>query len=189
MVVVFEDVAPSPKPRVSPAAIGVLTAIIAAICMAVRLWWVEPMPAPVQPKEWMALPFAVAFGFGVAVVLSLAWANRHRWRVVLYPNRGRVIGAYALACVTPFAVFDWLPAILGGWVLIFGLSDLSGGNPLTLIFGLVAMLLPALLWYPVSCLIVSGLKSRWVRVAVYSLMFWTAYSAIILMFGTQRFTL
>ena len=39
-----------------------------------------------------------------------------------------------------------------------------------------------------SCLIVSGIKSRWVRVAVYTLMFWAAYSAMILMMGTQRFS-
>lgn len=135
------------------------------------------------------MPFAVLFGLGVAVVLGLAWANRHRWRVVLHPNWGRAIGAYVLAVVTPFAVFSWMPAILGGLTVILGFAELSAGRPWTLLAGVFGMLLPALLWYPVSCLIVSGIKSRWVRVAVYTLMFWAAYSAVILTMGTQRFML
>ncbi len=186
-------VAPVAKPTVSIAGVGAVAATIAAVCMVVRVVWIEPLPASVQPKGWMALPFALLFGLGVAAVLCLAWANRKRWRVVLHPNRGRIIGAVALTAVTPFAVFSWMPWIIGGR-LVFGvgyltnngLSQVSFEDVLSL---LALILVPTLFWYPISCLIVSGIKSRWVRVAVYTLMFWAAYSAIILMMGTQRFTL
>lgn len=186
-------VAPTPKPKVSLIAVGVLALLIAAACMAVRLMWIEPLPAPVQPRGWAALPFAVLFGLGVAVVLGLAWANRRRWRVVLHPNRGRVIGAVALTFVTPLMVFSWMPWILGG-LLLAGLGYLTNNGLPQFSFAdalsfLASILVPTLFWYPISCLIVSGIKSRWVRVAVYSLMFWAAYSAIILMTGTQRFML
>ena len=186
-------VAPAPKPKVSLIAVGVLALLIAAVCMGLRLWWIEPQYPKIVPKGVAVLPFAGLFGFGVAVVLGLAWANRKRWRVVLYPNRGRVIGALALAFVTPFVVFSWAPWIIGG-MLLFGVSNLTDNGLPQFSFEvalsvLASILVPTLFWYPISCLIVSGVKSRWVRVAVYSLMFWAAYSAIILMIGTLRFTL
>jgi hypothetical protein len=182
---------PAPKPRVSLIAVGVLTLLIAAVCMGLRLWWIEPLYPKIEPKGAALVPFAVLFGMGVAVVLGLAWANRHRWRVVLHPNWGRVIGAVVLVAVTPVALFDWVPSILGFWVP-FGLYTLlfSGHGSVSdvlLMLALISMI--HLFAYGVSCLIVSGIASRLVRVAVYTLMFWAAYSAVILITGTNVFML
>lgn len=57
-------------------------------------------------------------------------------------------------------------------------------------FYLLAILIAlTVFWYPISCLIVSGLTSWRTRFAVFCLMFWTAYSAVILVLGTQIFVL
>ena len=56
------------------------------------------------PEGLAALPFVVLLALGGAVVIGLAWANRHRMRAVLWPNRGRVIGALVLGFATPVAV-------------------------------------------------------------------------------------
>lgn len=53
-----------------------------------------------------------------------------------------------------------------------------------------AVLIATALWYPAACLIVSGIHGRLMRVAVFALMFWAAYAAIILAVGAgPRFTL
>ena len=49
---------------------------------------------------------------------------------------------------------------------------------ITLIFFAIAAL-----WYPVSSLIVSGIKSYWMRFWLFSLMFWSVYSSHILWSG------
>ena len=103
------DIIADVKPPVSRIAVAVLTVMIAAASMAVRLFWIERVNPDIDPKGWGAVPFAVLFGLGVSVVVVLAWANRHRWRIVLKPNKGRIIGAYVLGFLTPFAVFSWLP--------------------------------------------------------------------------------
>ena len=36
------------------------------------------------------------------------------------------------------------------------------------------------LWYPVSALIVSGTRSRWLRFGLFCLMFWAGYAALVL---------
>jgi hypothetical protein len=122
-------------------------------------------------------------------VITPAVANRHRWPAVIRPDTSRVIGAVALLIVTPVAVFTWVPLILGfafGIGIFFILSE--GRSYIDLGF-LALLIVPVLIWYPVACLIVSGVRSRWVRVALFALMFWTAYSAIILTLGTKIFTL
>jgi hypothetical protein len=123
-------------------------------------------------------------------VIVLAWANRHRWGIVLKPNKGRIIGAFVLAALTPFIVFTWVPWVVGGWVLFFFLVSLTEHwwTWTPSFFGAMVFLVLILLhvfWYAVSCLIVSGIQSRRMRVALYALMFWTAYSAFILAVGTQ----
>ncbi|MGL4236863.1 hypothetical protein, partial [Tabrizicola sp.] len=143
----------------------------------------------IVPNGLAALPFAAIFSFGIALILCLAYANRHRWRTVLRPSWGRVIGAMVLLVVTPVAVFTWLPSILGFAIGIVILLMVEAGS-WDIDLGFLALLIMSMLiWDPVSCLIVSGISSRWVRVAVFCLMFWTAYCAVILTLGTRTFTL
>lgn len=182
-------VAPAPKPKVSLVAVGVMTLVTAAVCMGLRLWWIEPLYPEVVPKGVAVLPFAVLFGMGVAVVLCLARANWHRRRVVFHPNRGRIIGAVVLAAVTPVGVIAGVPSIIGFRAVIWFISLIGGAGGWSL-FNLVApliLIVVLLFWYGVSCLIVSGITSRWVRVAVFALMFWAAYSTVILIAGNTVF--
>jgi hypothetical protein len=184
--------APSSAPTKPPVSIPwliSLTVLIGAITFSARLWWIEPSFPRIAPKGIAVLPFAAIFAFGTALILCLAYANRNRWRAVLRPSWGRVIGAVVLLVVTPVAVFAWLPSILGfaigiGIFVVLG----EGGWDVDLEF-LALLIVPVLIWYPVSCLIVSGVSARWVRVALFCLLFWSAYSAVILTLGTMKFQL
>jgi hypothetical protein len=185
------DSQPPEKPPVPIRRLLALAALIFTITLAVRLWWIEPAFPLITPKGPAAVPFAAIFAFGLALILTLAHTNRHRWRAVLRPNRGRIIGAAVLAFVTPVVVFSWVPYIIGGAVVIVGSVVLSN-NPQqysVVLYGPAILIAATALWYPVACLIVSGFRSWKMRVAVFALMFWTAYSASILTLGTMIFRL
>lgn len=177
------------KPPVSRLTVAVITLVTTGLAMAVRITYVQPMKPLIAPAGWDALPFAVIFGFGVGVILALARANRDRWSTVMRSSRGKVIGAVILAAVTPVVIDGWVPSIVGAWALVLGVMGVVALNLQIIGIWLVSAAVLAAVWYPVSCLIVSGLQSRPLRVAVYCLMFWAAYSAVILMMGTQRFML
>ncbi len=185
------------RPRLSGWLVAGLTVGLAAVLMAVRVAWVEPwlraagtrvngrLVTEVKPEGLAALPFAALLALGLAVLIGLAVANRHRWRAILRPNRGRVIGALVLAYLTPVAIYSWGPWILGGLTLFLGFSSFGA-----FFAAHGAVLITATLWYPAACLIVSGIHGRLMRVAVFALMFWAAYAAIILAVGAgPRFTL
>lgn len=174
------------KPDVPVVWVLALALAICGMAFAARVTLVQPSVPDIVPKGLATLPFAAIFGLGLSVVITLAVANRHRWRAVLRPNPGRIIGALVLVFVTPIVVFDWVSWIVGPLVLF--IVDGGRGWDEAVVF-LMLLLGPLLLWYPVSCLIVSGITDRWVRVALYCLMFWTAYSAVILILGTREFRL
>gem|GEM_PF-1202860 len=189
------------RPRLSGRLVAGWTVGLTAALMVLRLQWVEPWLraqgrlingrpiVEVVPEGLGALPFAGVLAFGLAVVIGLAWANCKRWRAVLRPNRGRVIGALILGFVTPVAVYSWTPWIIGVIWLTLGLSSLQEGMLDVILFGVAMILGAAVPWYPVACLIVSGIHGRVMRVAVFALMFWAAYAAILLAVGTHKFTL
>lgn len=187
----MDDVAVAAKPQVSLQLLAALTVLFALAVFILRLWVIEALNPAIDPKGIAALPSAAVFAFGLALVITLAVANRHRWRAVLHPNRGRIIGAAVLAFVTPVVVFSWIPWIIGGLIVVLG-SVVLTNNPQEyslVLYALAILMAATALWYPVACLIVSGLASRWARVAVFCLMFWTAYSTVILVLGTQIFRL
>lgn len=94
-----------------------------------------------------------------------------------------------LALLTPIVVFSWVPWVLGG-LLVFGAFLLpEEGSPEVLLTSVAFVTAATGLWYPAAALIVSGLRSRYARVTAFTLMFWTAYSAVILTLGTKVFRL
>ena len=166
-----------------------------ALPMAVLIWalavfWRAPMLVG-QPgmvfvvSPLTAVPFALVLAYGVAAIAVLFWGNRHRLRRVFRWNWGRVMGAAALALVTPVAVFDWVPWILGGLTAMLFVPMVATGDP----WGLGIVLLAVGLWYPVAALIVSGTRSRWLRFGLFCLMFWAGYAALVLFGGVWHFSL
>lgn len=164
-----------------------LAVALTALVLALRWAVVEPANPQIVPKGWAVLPFAAMLALGISVLAGLAFASRGRWRAVLRPRRSRVLGALALGFVTPIGVFSWLPWILGGMWLTLGLPALQEGQPSGFFLGLMLIGGVSVLAYPLSCLIVAGVKSRIWRVAVFGLMFWAAYGGIILFEGNLRF--
>jgi hypothetical protein len=126
---------------------------------------------------WAVL-FAAIIALGLSAIIVLFITNRSRLRAVLRPNMGRIIGCLVLAFITPLAFFGAMPitAGLGSVALFFERSWESIG--LTFVYlGFAA------LWYPVSSLIVSGIKSYLIRFWLFSLMFWAVTSAHMLWSG------
>lgn len=142
-----------------------------------------------MPQGWAILPFAIFLGLGLAVLTGLAMANRARIRAVLRPSRGRVIGALILGFLTPFAVYDWLPWIVGGASLILVIAALTEGQVGIVLRMALIWFLASAFWYPASCLIVSGTGNRRLRVALFALLVWAAYAAVLLAAGTRHFML
>ncbi len=149
-----------------------------------------PLPRFAPQQEYQAtaitaVPFALVLGYALAVIAGLIRANRHRMRAVLRPNLGRVLGAIVLMLITPLVVVNWLPWIIGMLApFVIGQWRLAVLLPMLLLLGV-----PALAWYPVSCLIVSGVKRKLWRLMLFALMFWASYSALVLVQGVQSFNL
>lgn len=158
--------------------------------IAVLLWAINARVAPIDavsgnpPKGKLPLWIAIiASGFTalmVGAIVSLIISNFRRWRVVLYPNRGRVLGAIILWALTPVAVFSYMPWLLG----ILSYISLLALSP----FSVLILLLGLLPSYPISCLLISGVSRR-LRVALFALVWWGSYSIVLLYSGFQKFTL
>lgn len=166
--------------------IRILAALLTVVIWGAYVLWRRDDVAALGRMTHVAtpvtsIPFAVVLGYGLASILGLLHANWHRLRAVFRPNLGRIIGTLALVFVTPFVIYDWFPWIVGGFVLVIiqdprvWLIIITKGWPLAL-------------WYIPSCLIISGTKSKWLRFGLFCLMFWSAYSALALMFGVRHFT-
>lgn len=165
--------------------------IAAPVLVALMVWAINARVAPVDPIKgippegklplWIATLACILVAVAVGVLLSLTVSNLKRWRVVLHPNRGRILGAAILSFLTPGVIFSYVPWILGPALISF----LSAGMLLVmLIFPLV--MLP---WYLISCLLISGVRHRILRVALFCLTWWGTYGALLLYLGYKRFTL
>jgi len=157
-------------------------ALIWAAYVSMRLWRLSRLA---QNNDFVAsrlaaIPLAIVIGLALGVLVSLFWHNRHRLRAVFRPNLGRIIGAVILGFLTPIFALQWLP------IIVIGLAVIVASNTPWV---LALTLLPAIPWYPVSCLIISGVKSKWLRFALFSLMWWAALSTVILIVGIPEFRL
>ncbi len=133
----------------------------------------------------LALGFAALPGYALALLYTLYRQNRHRLDAVFRPNRGRLIGAVSLTAVTPMVIIDWLPWIPLGLAMVVGPSIIQ--KPGYVIFGMICATILSALWYPVSCLLVSGITSLKWRFGGFCLVFWACYASQVLAFGVGRF--
>jgi len=123
-----------------------LSFVVAFLVWTAYLAWRRPIlldrPSVFHvPGPTMSFIAALIFGWGVALILMLAWRHRNRWRTVLRPTPARLLGALGLVYVLPFAIFGFVPWIVGGWAVFLVLIIMgSSGMPLVLI-ALVAPLL------------------------------------------------
>ena len=176
------------RPQSSPATrkkIRLMAAVLSALIWGAYVFWhrdtLAADPALVYvPNAGTSALFATTLGYGLASIVGLTFANWRRMRALLRPNLGRILGALALIFVTPFAVVDWLPWIIGG-LFIFGTQSLANFVDIAL------KVWPLALWYVPACLIISGTKSKWLRFGLFCLMFWSALSALILTYGVTHF--
>ena len=126
---------------------------------------------------WAVL-FVAIIALGLSAIIVLFVTNRSRLRAVIRPNQGRFIGCLILAFITPVGLFSLMPVTAGLGAVALLIEQSWDSAFITLIFFAIAAL-----WYPVSSLIVSGIKSYWMRFWLFSLMFWSVYSSHILWSG------
>ena len=160
-----------------PVFIGILVWAVNARVTLINL--TSDIPPEGKLPLWIAIIASLLASLALGVVFSLGLSNRRRWRIVFHPNRGRIIGAVILSFLTPLQIFSYVPMILGPTFLFF-----ISAVPLRLIVG---FLLSTLMWYPVSCLLVSGVRNRLLRVALFSLTWWGSYSGLLLYLGYRVF--
>ncbi len=165
--------------------------IAVPVSVAMLVWAINARVAPVDPIKgippegklplWVATLACIIVALAIGMLSSLAISNFKRWRVVLHPNLGRVLGAVALSFLTPLAVFTYIPWILGPTFLVVFIAAPFANTAIILV--------SILLWYPVSCLLVSGVRHRLLRVLLFSLTWWGAYGVALLYYGYQVFSL
>ncbi len=146
--------------------------------------WMAPLP------PWAMVLASLLLGMGAGSQLVLFLANRHRWRAVFWPNVGRVVCGFLLAVLCPFTHFSGLPVTFLLGVGMYGAHTLGANLHSSLD---ATVLLPLLIAFPLgyffSSLIISGVRSRKVRVALFG-QFWLAtYGAVLLVFGYSAFRL
>lgn len=138
---------------------------------------------PVPPL--MGVGASILIGMGLGSVLTLLRGNLHRLRAVLRPNLGRVITAIVFGVLLPFSQFWAIPMTFLFVVAEFFGSLVTGTSlspalsiPLYVFVGIV---LPVT--YVISSLIISGVRSRLVRVALFGQVWLATYGATLLIFG------
>ncbi|MGB3314306.1 MAG: hypothetical protein WBB85_07830 [Albidovulum sp.] len=131
-----------------------------------------------------ALPAAVAslaIGYALTLLGAMIWQNRRNLRRVLKPTRARIFGALALGFFTAPGFFGRIPFMFGGFAIMI-LSDAPHDTGYALIF-----LIPAALWYPVSGLIVTSIRSKLWRAAIFALMDVAVLATAFLVTGIPQF--
>ena len=178
-----------PKARATPRTTALGAVAIFVPLFTALLWWafahrVAPVAASGRPAFGTLSPAAAVFAAvfaaaGVAVIAALARANRRRLRAVLRPNRGRVIASIVLAFLIPVMVVEWRPLVLGLSVVnLLSYPTWRGA------IGVPAVLtLATAIWYPITGLIISGVRERRLRFFVFALAWWSCYAGALLIWG------
>lgn len=167
-------------------ALGAL--VIALPLFLVLLWWAAghrgtgPVPGP-EPV-WAVLAALVAAA-GAAVLLAELLANATRLPAVFRFHWSRVVHAALLGFATPVAVINGVATIAGPTALVGLFGGLGAGLSLgESLAGMAALLvvipLAAFAWYPVVCLLASGIGDHRRRFAVFVLLWWALYATLAL---------
>ncbi len=153
---------------------------------------------PCVPSRGCALGPALSalvsfiFAAGPALLLAILLRSRGRYRQVFRIGRARLIGAAALAALAPVVIFSGAPWVLLA-MLIFGvwaaLATPAGPGAMAIPMLVGTFLVAVALAYPLSCLLVSGLRKRLVRLAGFTLVWWSAYCLVLMLFGLRTFVL
>lgn len=138
------------------------------------LWASHFKTNPCTPRLGCALgPAASALASfvsaaGVALLLAILLLNRGRYRQVFRMSRARLIGAAALAALAPVVIYSGVPWILLPTLLVVvgvAFSTGAGFGAMAIPVALLTFLVAIALAYLVSCLLVSGLRRKLVRLA------------------------
>ena len=126
---------------------------------------------------------------GLGTQFALLLSNWHRIHAVLKPNRGRVICSLVLTLLAPVALFWGIPIAVGFSLPMFFKILFSG----EIFFGLsheynsmaqvVLLVMYPPLFYLFSSLIISGIRHRILRIAVFGQVWLAAYGAVLMIFG------
>jgi hypothetical protein len=191
------DDSPTPH-RASPRTTALAALAIFVPLFVLLMWWAfayrvafDTGEATYPPRGMLsAATAAVVTTFaaaGPSVVVALFVANRNRLGAVFRRSRGKVLSAIALGFLTPVGAFGGIPTVLGGFLVV-----LAGflGKPEALAMVLVnagLIIVASLAWYPVAAVIVSGVKPHLLRLAVFVLIWWSAFGIALLITGHQEF--
>lgn len=138
-------------------------------------------------STFTVLPLAVLLSAALGILVSLFLSNKDRLAAVLRPSRARILSAIIMAGLTPVAVFNWMPwlaaAFIGAGLFPFGAGTAILDGLIVMIMSIIALILLSALWYLPSGLIISGVKSKPLRIALFALMWWGFYAAILLVNG------
>lgn len=158
---------------------------------AVLLWWVfAHRVAGVPPggvREPGTVPGSIGFlaaltaAAGPAVLTAVFLANLSRLRPLFRPRRSKVVTALVLAFFTPVALSHW-------WGKVFGIVAFGGiidGGFGTLLKFVVYWLLLAVAWYGGSAILISGVRSKALRVLLFALVWWEVWGIVVLAQGAN----
>jgi hypothetical protein len=162
---------------------------IFALLITLVIWGIYPLlPNPIAhggggpvifvADRWSCLPFAGIFAYALALLIVLFRSNAHRMVAVLRPNIGRLFGSFILAILTPIVFVGWLPMTIG----FFSIPAFILGH----LWGMKILGVAMLGWYLPTCLLISGIKDRFLRFGGFCLMYWAYSSALILISGTHE---
>lgn len=133
---------------------------------------------------------SLVFAAGAALLIAILLQNRGRYRQVFRLSRARVIGAAVLAALAPLVIFSGVPWILLPMLIFSASIAFSARSGLATIPMLVATPIIAMaVAYPISCLLVSGLRKKLLRFAGFTLIWWSAYCFVLMLPGLLIFRL
>lgn len=131
------------------------------------------------PLGWALLAAFVA-AVGPAMVLALLVANAPRLGTVFHFAWSRVLHALLLGLVTPVAVIHGFPTLAGTTGIAGLVGGIGSGAPLGAVLRemlpfLVMVPVAAAAWYPVVCLLASGIPDHRRRFAAFVQLWWSVY--------------